>query len=113
MAKAASDTMSHLLQRMTRINFGAYLRSKHMTEKPTINKMLLGIEVLTEASMKVSIFWVVASLVEVYRRFRGACCLQGPLMMEAASTSETSVNFYQTTRRCNPEDTHLQNILLV
>jgi hypothetical protein len=28
-------------------------------------------------------------------------------MMEAASTSETSVNFYQTTRRYNPEDNHL------
>jgi hypothetical protein len=27
--------------------------------------------------------------------------------MEAASTSETSVNFYQTTRRYNPEDSHL------
>jgi hypothetical protein len=30
------------------------------------------------------------------------------LMMEAASTSETSVNFYRTTRRNNPEDSHLQ-----
>jgi hypothetical protein len=29
------------------------------------------------------------------------------LMMEAARTSETSVNFYQTTRRYNPEDSHL------
>jgi hypothetical protein len=29
------------------------------------------------------------------------------LMMEAASTSETSVNFYQTTRRYNPEYSHL------
>jgi hypothetical protein len=29
------------------------------------------------------------------------------LMMEAASISETSVNFYQTTRRNNPEDSHL------
>jgi hypothetical protein len=29
------------------------------------------------------------------------------LMMEAASTSETSGNFYQTTRRNNPEDSHL------
>jgi hypothetical protein len=29
------------------------------------------------------------------------------LMMEAASTSETSVNFYQTTRRLNPEDSPL------
>jgi hypothetical protein len=28
-------------------------------------------------------------------------------MMEAASTSERSVNFYQTTRRNNPEDSHL------
>jgi hypothetical protein len=29
------------------------------------------------------------------------------LMMEAANTSETSLNFYQTTRRCNPEDSNL------
>jgi hypothetical protein len=29
------------------------------------------------------------------------------LMMEAARASETSVNFYQTTRRYNPEDSHL------
>jgi hypothetical protein len=28
-------------------------------------------------------------------------------MMEAASTSETSVNFYQTTRRNISEDSHL------
>jgi hypothetical protein len=28
-------------------------------------------------------------------------------MMEAASASETLVNFYQTTRRYNPEDSHL------
>jgi hypothetical protein len=30
-------------------------------------------------------------------------------MIEAASTSETSVNFYQTTPRNNPEDSHLHN----
>jgi hypothetical protein len=29
------------------------------------------------------------------------------LIMEAARTSETSVNFYQTTQRYNPEDSHL------
>jgi hypothetical protein len=29
------------------------------------------------------------------------------LMMEAARTSETFVNFYQDTRRYNPEDIHL------
>jgi hypothetical protein len=30
------------------------------------------------------------------------------LMMEAARASETLVNFYQTTRRYNPEDSHLR-----
>jgi hypothetical protein len=34
---------------------------------------------------------------------------QGVLMMEAARTSETLVNFYQTTRRYNPEDSHLHS----
>jgi hypothetical protein len=29
------------------------------------------------------------------------------LMMEAARTSETLGNFYQTTQRYNPEDSHL------
>jgi hypothetical protein len=28
-------------------------------------------------------------------------------IMEAAKTSETSVNFYQTTQRNNPENSHL------
>jgi hypothetical protein len=51
--------------------------------------------------MKMVVFWVVApcSLAEVYRRFRGAIAL----MMEAASTSETSVNVYQTAWRNNSE----------
>jgi hypothetical protein len=30
------------------------------------------------------------------------------LMMEAARSSETLVNFNQTTRRYNPEDSHLR-----
>jgi hypothetical protein len=30
------------------------------------------------------------------------------MMMEAASASETSVNFYHTTRRYNPEDSNLR-----
>jgi hypothetical protein len=29
------------------------------------------------------------------------------LMMEAAKASVTPLNFYQTTRRYNPEDSHL------
>jgi hypothetical protein len=31
-------------------------------------------------------------------------------MMEAASTSETSVNFYLTTRRNNLEDTRIRTV---
>jgi hypothetical protein len=60
------------------------------------------------ASVKMAVFWVVApcSLVEVYQRFGGACNLAA-LMMEAASTSGTLVNFYQTTWCNNPEDSHL------
>jgi hypothetical protein len=34
------------------------------------------------------------------------------LMMEAARTSETLVNFYQTTRCYNPEDSNLQVVIL-
>jgi hypothetical protein len=33
------------------------------------------------------------------------------LIMEAASTSEKSVNFYQTTRRNIPEDSHLRSAI--
>jgi hypothetical protein len=32
-------------------------------------------------------------------------------MMEAASTYETLVNFYQTTRRYNPEDSNIRTHL--
>jgi hypothetical protein len=54
-------------------------------------------------------FWVVSpcSLVEVYQRFRGPCCLHYQGALEAARTSETLANFYQTPRRYNPEDSHL------
>jgi hypothetical protein len=39
---------------------------------------------------KMAVFWAIA------------------LMMEAARTSETLVNFFQTTRCYNPEDSHLR-----
>jgi hypothetical protein len=58
---------------------------------------------------KMAVFWVVVlcSLVEVYRSFRGSCCLHHCAMMKAARISEMLVDFYQTTRRYNPEDSHL------
>jgi hypothetical protein len=59
-------------------------------------------QVLTAASMQMAVFRFVAlcSLVEVYRRFRDACCFH-------QQGDEMSANFYQTTRRNNPEDSHL------
>jgi hypothetical protein len=47
--------------------------------------------------MNMAVFWVVAP------------CSPLEVRMEAASTSETSVNFYQTTRHYNLEDSHLYN----
>jgi hypothetical protein len=61
------------------------------------------------ASMKMTAFWDVApcSILELDRRFRCAYCLyhQGD---RRESTSDTSANFYETTRRNIPEDSHLQ-----
>jgi hypothetical protein len=48
-------------------------------------------QVFTAASMKMIAFWDVAS-------FNFA------LMMEAVNTSETSVNFYKTTKPNSPEE---------
>jgi hypothetical protein len=63
-----------------------------------------------------TVFWDVAlcSLVEIEigRRFRGAYCFhrEGD-DDEGVRSSETSVSFYQTTRRNIPEDGHLQNYI--
>jgi hypothetical protein len=63
----------------------------------TQNKLRL--QVLIVASLKKTVFWVVApcGVIEVYQCFRGAYHLIIRVMMEAARTSETWVNFYQTT----------------
>jgi hypothetical protein len=49
-------------------------------------------EVLTQADMKMA---VVRAII---------------FMMEAAGTSGTSVNFYQTARRNNPEESHVLSV---
>jgi hypothetical protein len=70
---------------------------KHM------DRYLLGFEVLTAVSTKMAVFCIVApcSLV-VYQR-----------LMEAARTSQMLVNFYQTTRCYNPEDSHLDTFYFI
>jgi hypothetical protein len=60
--------------------------------------------------MKVTVFWVVAqcSLVEIDHVSEALTAFVIiDLMTEALSISETSVNFYQTTWRNNPKDSHL------
>jgi hypothetical protein len=52
---------------------------------------------------KVAVFWGVV-LVVAASIIRAIIAL----MMEAAGTSETLVNFYQTARRYNPENSHLR-----
>jgi hypothetical protein len=50
------------------------------------------------------------SLVEIVLGFRGANCLHHQGDDGGISTSETSVNFYETTRRNIQEDSHLRFI---
>jgi hypothetical protein len=68
--------------------------------------------------MKMTVFWDVTpcSLAEIIgRRLTSAYCLhhQGDeaVMMEAVSTSKTSVSIYQTTQRNFLTGSHIQNNL--
>jgi hypothetical protein len=70
-------------------------------------------QVITAVNMKITAFCDIAlcSLVEVYRRFRGAYNLHTRAMMAAVGTSETSP-YFDTTWRYIPEGYHLYiNIL--
>lgn len=60
------------------------------------------------AIMKITIFWDVVpySLVEIDYRFRELIRVI-TLVMKAVSTTETSVSFYKTARRNDPEDRQL------
>jgi hypothetical protein len=85
-----------------------------------VNTSFVRFQVITAAGMNMTVFWDVAPcrLVEIDLRFRAACCLhhQGDeitsliaLMIETASSSGTSVNFYQQKRRNIPEDSPLHD----
>jgi hypothetical protein len=68
------------------------------------------LEVLKAVGTKMALFWVVApySLVEVINVSEVlAASIIRAMMMEAARSSETLGNSHQTTRRYNPEDSHL------
>jgi hypothetical protein len=56
-----------------------------------------------------AVFWDVASCsqVDTDRRFRGALSSIIRVMMKAVSSSETSINIYQTTRCYIQEDSYL------
>jgi hypothetical protein len=80
-------------QRTIKAHFGkCYIGLKYQYES-------VRFQVLTAAHMKMTAFWdiVPCSLVE-----------EIALMMEAVCTSETSVNFYGTTRRNIPKGCHLK-----
>jgi hypothetical protein len=61
------------------------------------DKLAVGFQVLTAVSMKIAVFWVVApcSLVEVYQRSTGPCCLhhQGdrPTSLHGVTTQKTAI----------------------
>jgi hypothetical protein len=68
-------------------------------EEEVINPLIEiqeGFEVLTAVSMKMDVFWVVApcSLVDVYQRFRGPCCLHhqdDSSRLHGATTQKTAI----------------------
>jgi hypothetical protein len=62
---------------------------------------------LPPPSFRLSLLWKLV-FIQVGFKFLTAVSTNIALMMEAARTSETLVNFYQTTRRYNPEDSHLR-----
>jgi hypothetical protein len=79
--------------------------------KKVCHAFLSGLSILQHfIGLKMTVFWDVAvcSLVEVKQHFRGVTAsIIRALLREAVKTSKTSVNFYQTTRRNIPEDSHL------
>jgi hypothetical protein len=79
------------------MTLNASLNKQRITNKTAVFiQVNVSFQVLTAAIMKMAVFWVFTQHI-----------LAIALMMEAASISETSVNFYQTTQRNNPEDSHL------
>jgi hypothetical protein len=75
-AKKHRFTSNIFVLKASQGRFKQYIIEK-MRKVMTKNMNIVEFEVLTAASTKIAVFWVVApcSLVEVHRRFRGTCCL--------------------------------------
>jgi hypothetical protein len=71
-------------------------------------RRIVRVQLATAVSMKMAVFWVVApcTLVQIYQRLRRPYCLH-----HQCDRPETPVNSYQSTRRYNPEDSHLQDVV--
>jgi hypothetical protein len=82
-----------VLQRINRTENLWFLNEAQCRSQQKADK--LRAQVLAAVITKMAAFWVVAP-----------CGLV--LDNEGSNTSETSVNFYQTTRRYNPDDRHLE-----
>jgi hypothetical protein len=74
-------------------------------------RLSMTFEVLETVAMKITVFWDSCSLVDIYRSFGETYCLllRTILKMEAAHSSETSVNFYQNVQCHIPEHINFQN----
>jgi hypothetical protein len=77
-----------------------------------LRKSKVRFQVLNAVSVNMTVFWIIApcSLVEVYdvAKLLAVSIIRAMRPDDGgASTSATSVNFYQTTGRNIPEDSHL------
>jgi hypothetical protein len=68
----------------------------------------MGCEDANWINVKMAVFWVVAPCSSQVLAASIITATVIALMMESARTSEPLVNFSQTTRRYNPEDSHLR-----
>jgi hypothetical protein len=90
---------------------------RHEVSKKTW-RHFVGSEVLTAVSTKMAVFWVVApwSLIEVYQRFRGPCCLHHQGDVIGATTQKTAildVTLFVWIRKCNILIAAMINILRI
>jgi hypothetical protein len=74
-----------------------------------IDVMVVRLQVFTAASMKMKslLEYVAIYSRNIYRRFRGTYCLIAQ-MIEAVSTSETSVSLCEATLRHTPQGCHFR-----